>query len=147
MHPRGRTTPPLASASHLAARKCRCKCASPPDAAIGECVGILHERPPDDRERRGRAPVHRTEAQPVLRELERWHDVPSAIPAIEKRPHDDGPIAIQRTSSWLPDARSRCLYASTSMCWLLSTRDGMNTRSSPVDGSRMIRFPRGAGSM
>src|SRR4029077_19104507 len=52
-----------------------------------------------------------------------------------------------RTSSLLPDDRSRCLYAATSMCWLLSTRDGMKTRSSPDSGSRMIRFPRGAGSM
>src|SRR5262247_2038725 len=41
------------------------------------------------------------------------------------------------TSSCEPEARSRCLYASTSMYWLLSTFDGMNTRSSPVIGSRM----------
>src|SRR6478609_9073858 len=46
---------------------------------------------------------------------------------------DQSPSNHARTSSWLPDARSRCLYASTSMCWLLLTRDGMNTRSSPVD--------------
>src|SRR5262245_51367927 len=47
------------------------------------------------------------------------------------------------TSSCEPEARSRCLYASTSMCWLLSTCDGMNTRSSPVTGSRMMRLPKG----
>ena len=46
---------------------------------------------------------------------------------------DQSPSNHARTSSWLPDDRSRCLYASTSMCWLLSTRDGMNTRSSPVN--------------
>ena len=45
---------------------------------------------------------------------------------------DQSPSNHARTSSLLPDARSRCLYASTSMCWLLSTRDGMKTRSSPV---------------
>src|SRR5262245_15428157 len=51
------------------------------------------------------------------------------------------------TSSCEPDARSRCLYASTSMYWLLSTFDGMNTRSSLVTGSQMMRLPKGAGSM
>src|SRR6185312_1638595 len=60
---------------------------------------------------------------------------------------DQSPSNHARTSSLLPDDRSRCLYASTSMCWLLSTRDGMNTRSSPVNGSRMMRLPKGAGSM
>src|SRR6476646_6158030 len=60
---------------------------------------------------------------------------------------DQSPSNHARTSSLLPDDRSRCLYASTSMCWLLSTRDGMNTRSSPVNGSRMTRLPKGAGSM
>src|SRR5262245_26188132 len=59
---------------------------------------------------------------------------------------DQSPSSQARTSSLLPEARSRCLYASTSMYWLLSTFDGMNTRSSPVTGSQMMRLPKGAGS-
>src|SRR4051794_32828775 len=38
---------------------------------------------------------------------------------------DQSPSNHARTSSLLPEARRRRLYASTSMCWLLSTRDGM----------------------
>src|SRR5215475_7778291 len=44
---------------------------------------------------------------------------------------DQSPSSQARTNSLLPDARSCCLYASTSMYWLLSTLDGMNTRSGP----------------
>src|SRR4051794_17878156 len=86
MHPRGRTTPSLAT-------------------AWSSCT-IAHQ----PTERRGRAPVHRTEAQPVLRDLERWHDVPSAIPAIEECPHGDGPIAVQpRTHEFLAAGRPQPL--------------------------------------
>src|SRR4029077_15933349 len=60
---------PFAVADHAPARQ--------DDASVGERVVILHDRPPADRERRGRAPVHRTEAQPVLRDVEWRHDVPS----------------------------------------------------------------------
>src|SRR5262245_52612042 len=111
---------PLPIAHHAAARQ-----NAPVDAVI-----VLHDRPPADRERRGRAPVHGPEPHPILRDGKRRDHVPLA-----------------RTNSLLPDARSCCLYASTSMYWLLSTFDGMNTRSSPVTGSWMMRLPKGAGSM
>ena len=44
---------------------------------------------------------------------------------------DQSPASQAATSSALPEARSRCLYASASMKTLLSTLLGMNTRAEP----------------
>src|SRR5262249_14480991 len=60
---------------------------------------------------------------------------------------DQSPSSQARTSSLLPEARSRCLYASTSMCRLLSTLLGINTRSNPETSYRIILLPSGAGSI
>ena len=112
MHPRGRTMPPLAS-------------------AWSSCT-IAHQ------------PTENGEAEPQSIERKRSQSFGTSnggtmclvlFQQSKNAPMvtDQSPSNHARTSSWLPDARSRCLYASTSMCWLLSTRDGMNTRSSPVD--------------
>ena len=112
MHPRGRTMPPLAS-------------------AWSSCT-IAHQ------------PTENGEAEPQSIDRKRSQSfgmsnggtmclVPFQQSKNAPMATDQSPSNHARTSSLLPDARSRCLYASTSMCWLLSTRDGMNTRSSPVD--------------
>src|SRR5262245_42199055 len=76
---------PFAEADHAAARQY-----APIDAVV-----ILHNRPPAERERRGRAPVTRTEPQPILRDVERLDDVPLAFPAIEKRAKGDAPVTVE----------------------------------------------------
>src|SRR5262245_60236419 len=76
---------PFAEADHAAARQY-----APIDAVV-----ILHNRPPAERERRGRAPVTRTEPQPILRDVERLDDVPLAYPAVEKRAKGDAPVTVE----------------------------------------------------
>src|SRR5262245_35626326 len=76
---------PFAEADHAAARQY-----APIDAVV-----ILHNRPPAERERRGRAPVTRTEPQPILRDGERLDDVPLAFPAVEKRAEGDAPVTVE----------------------------------------------------
>src|SRR5262245_16128295 len=76
---------PFAEADHAAARQ---------HAPI-DCVVILHDGPPAERERRGRAPIARPEPQPVLRDAERCHYVPLGVPAVEKRAEGDAPVTVE----------------------------------------------------
>src|SRR5262245_56131640 len=85
---------PLPIAYHAAARQ-----NAPLDAVI-----VLHDRPPTEGERRSRAPVARSEPQPVLRDKRRDH-VPLGIPAIKERPHGDRPVTIEPSTHQLLAAR------------------------------------------
>src|SRR5262249_20179022 len=59
------------------------------------CKIVLHDRPPTNRERHRRTPVHRAEAHPLLRHRKRLDDVARATPAVEKRPQGDRPVTIE----------------------------------------------------
>src|SRR5262245_56941056 len=76
---------PFAEADHAAARQY-----APIDAVV-----ILHNRPPAERERRGRAPVHGAKPKPLRRDSERLDDVPLAFPAVEKRAEGDAPVTVE----------------------------------------------------
>src|SRR5262249_50940715 len=66
---------------------------------------ILDDDPPTNRERRGRAPVHGAEPQPLRRDSERLDDVPLAFPAVEKRAEGDAPVTVEPCPDELLRAR------------------------------------------
>src|SRR5262249_46093158 len=56
---------------------------------------VLYHRPPADRERHGRPPVHRAKAHPFLRHLKRLCDVALGAPTVEERTQGNRPVAIE----------------------------------------------------
>ena len=57
-------------------------------------IFVTDYRPPADRERRGGAPIHRTEAKPSRRDIERPQNM-FAAPLAEERAFNGRPIALQ----------------------------------------------------
>ena len=91
---------PLAVAHHAAARQ-----HAPVHLPI-----VRHHRPPADRERRRRAPIHRAKPHPVFRDLERRDHMPLGVPTVEERAERDRPITIQpRLHQFLAAGRSQPL--------------------------------------
>src|SRR5262245_9038090 len=86
---------PFPIADHAAARQ-----HAPVDAVV-----ILHNRPPAERERRRRAPITRTESQPILRDVERCHYVPLGLPAVKESSQGDGPVTIEPSAHELLTTR------------------------------------------